>query len=121
MKISSDLDRDPGLRISVENSDGQPVVHVAGEIDVYTAPRLREELLRLVTDGTLIVDLSEVSFLDSTALGVLVGAMKRQRERGGTLSIVTEGPRMRRLFDITGLTRVFTLYETLEAALSAAE
>jgi len=118
MKTSSDLDRDPGLRISVQSGDEQLVVCVAGEIDVYTAPRLREQLMPLAGAGTLIVDLSEVSFLDSTALGVLVGAMKRQRERGGTMRIVTAGTRVRRLFEITGLTRVFTCYETLDEATS---
>jgi anti-sigma B factor antagonist len=119
MKTQSDLDRDPDLRIDVDKGDGRVVVRVAGEIDVYTAPRLREQLIRLVSDATLIVDLSDVSFLDSTALGVLVGAMKRQREANGTLSIVTSGTRIRRLFDITGLTRVFTVYDSLEDATAA--
>lgn len=120
MKTSSELDRDPDLRISVEDGEDQPVVHVAGEIDVYTAPRLREQLLRLAGERTLIIDLTEVSFLDSTALGVLVGAMKRQRERGGTMSIVTSGTRVRRLFEITGLTRVFTVYDSVDEAVAAA-
>jgi anti-sigma B factor antagonist len=115
MKTPSELDRDPDLRIDVEKSDGRAIVQVSGEIDVYTAPRLRENLLRLAGDQHLIVDLTEVSFLDSTALGVLVGAMKRQREAGGAMSIVTTGTRIRRLFEITGLDRVFTLYDSVEA------
>jgi anti-sigma B factor antagonist len=112
---SSDVD----LRIDVEDVAGRPVVRVGGEIDVYTAPRLREHLIRLAGDQNLIVDLTDVSFLDSTALGVMVGAMKRQRERGGTMSIVTTGTRVRRLFEITGLTKVFTLYDSVQEATRA--
>jgi anti-sigma B factor antagonist len=119
MTTSSDLDRNPDLRINVENADGRAVVRVAGEIDVYTAPRLREQLLRVAGDGSLIVDLTDVSFLDSTALGVLVGAMKRQRERGGTMLIVTTGTRISRLFEITGLSRVFSLYDSVQDAVAA--
>jgi anti-sigma B factor antagonist len=115
---SSDLERDPGLRIEQVVVDDHVVVRVAGEIDVYTAPRLREQLIRLVGSGSVIVDLDEVTFLDSTALGVLVGALKRQRDHGGTFSVVASGNRVRRLFDITGLTRVFPFYKSVTEATS---
>jgi anti-sigma B factor antagonist len=84
-------------------------VRVSGEIDVSTAPDLRDVLSRPGTDH-VVVDLRGVAFLDSTGLGVLVGALKRLKKRGGSLKIVTDRGRVRRLFEITKLTTAFTPY-----------
>ncbi len=102
-----------------EREDGNlPVIAVAGEIDVATAPLLRETLHRLIAQGssTVVLDLLQVTFLDSTALGVLVGALKRCRELGGELSIVVTDPRIMKIFEITGLTKVFPIADSLAAA-----
>jgi anti-sigma B factor antagonist len=103
-----------------ERRDGDiPVVAVAGEIDVATAPQLRESLHHLIADAgsaTVAVDLLGVTFLDSTALGVLVGGLKRCRELGGDLQIIVADPRIVKIFEITGLTNVFTMAESLQAA-----
>ena len=74
------------LSLSTRTVDDNTVLEVGGEVDVYTAPRLRERLVELVEGGArkVIVDLSRVEFLDSTGLGVLVGALKRLRAAGGT-------------------------------------
>ena len=95
-----------------------PVAAVTGEIDVATAPALRERLQELVGDTTptVVVDLSAVSFLDSTALGVLVGAHKRCREAGGQLRLVITEPRILKVFEITGLTEIFPIFETADEA-----
>ena len=95
-----------------------PVVAVSGEIDVATAPQLRECLQRVIAQGepTIVLDLLGVTFLDSTALGVLVGALKRCREAGGDLHIVVADPRIMKIFEITGLTNVFTIVDSLQAA-----
>src|SRR5450755_4878823 len=87
------------------------VLQVAGEIDVYTAPELRERVMCLIDDGTLhiIADLRGVDFLDSTGLGALVGSLKRLRSRQGSLVIVTSGGRILKLFKITGLIHAFAL------------
>ena len=84
---------------------GRTVVEVSGEIDVYTAPKLREALLSLVDSGTyrLIVDMSGVEFLDSTGLGVLVGGLKRVRAHDGAIDLVVTQGRILRIFKITGL------------------
>ncbi len=86
----------------IEN--GTPVVTVEGEIDVATAPQLRECLHEVIAEGnaTVILDLLPVTFLDSTALGVLVGALKRCRELGGELHVVVSDPRIMKIFEITG-------------------
>jgi len=78
------------LKLDHRNQDGIEIVDVEGEIDVYTAPRLRELLIELVTDGhhRLVVNMEKVEFLDSTGLGVLVGGLKRVRAHDGSLEIL---------------------------------
>ena len=97
------------------------VLRVAGEVDAYTAPQLRERVIRLLADGEvhIVVDMREVEFLDSTGLGALVGSLKRLRVRQGSLMVVTSGGRILRLFQITGLTRAFALYRSVLDAISA--
>lgn len=86
-------------------------VHVAGEIDVYTAPALRRQLDEEIQRGCrdLVVDLGGVTFLDSTGLGVLVGRLKLIRAQGGMMRIVGAQERVLKVFTITGLDRVFEL------------
>ncbi|MFD0856647.1 STAS domain-containing protein [Actinomadura adrarensis] len=95
----------------IEASDGCAVVRVAGEVDAATAPGVREKVLELVAKGSahLIVDLTDVGFLDSTGLGMLVGSLKRVRVHEGSLMVVTSAEHIRRVFRITGLHNVFPL------------
>ena len=98
------------------------IVSPSGEIDAHSAPRLRGTIVDELQDAAvshLVVDLSSVSFLDSSALGVLVGTLKRMREREGRLDIVLPGSHARRVFEITALDRVLSLHETLAEALAA--
>ncbi len=97
------------------------VLRVAGEIDVYTAPELRERVIRLIDDGTrhIIADLRDVDFLDSTGLGALVGSLKRLRLRDGSLDLVTGGGRILQIFQVTGLTRAFALHSSVPDAITA--
>ena len=99
------------FRIEERVDEGVPVITVVGEIDVATAPQLREALHRVIAEGqsTVVLDLLAVTFLDSTALGVLVGGLKRCRELGGELHIVVADARIRKIFEITGLNKVFPL------------
>ena len=108
------------LTISTREAEGRTVVSVAGEIDVYTAPRLREEITELVAAGTydLVIDMSEVEFLDSTGLGVLVGGLKRVRAHDGSLRLVCTQERILKIFRITGLTKVFPIHASLGDALA---
>jgi anti-sigma B factor antagonist len=95
------------------------VVAVGGELDMRTAPQLRELLTQLATDGrlNLIVDLENVGVIDSTGLGVLCGAMNRVRSKAGTLDLVASRWQVVRVFEETGLDRVFPIHRSLEAAL----
>ena len=97
------------------------VVDVKGEVDVYTAPKLREKIVDLVNQGStqLVVNLEGVEFLDSTGLGVLVGGLKRVKSHDGTLALVCTKPKILKVFSITGLSKVFPIYDTVPQAASA--
>jgi anti-sigma B factor antagonist len=94
------------------------VLTLRGEIDVYTAPRLRQAIIDLVDGGAthIVVDMEKVDFLDSTGLGVLVGGLKRVKVKEGELAIVTTQDKILKIFDITGLNKVFAIHDSLEAA-----
>ena len=100
------------LSISSADRGDVTVVHVAGEIDVYTAPVLRERLDEQIAGGRrhLVVDLQGVTFMDSTGLGVLVGRLKLVRVQDGTLKLVCTSERILKVFAITGLDKVFQIY-----------
>jgi len=97
------------------------IIDVGGEVDVYTAPRLREAIVAAIDEGhtRLVIDVENVAFLDSTGLGGLVGALKRVRADGGSLDIVCTHERLLKIFDITGLDKVFGLHGSVDAAMAA--
>jgi len=103
--------------------DDLTVVKISGEIDVFTSPRLREMLLDIIENGGqhLVVDLGDVTFLDSTGLGVLVGIYHRLRARSGSMAFMGVNDRVRRVFHVTQLTKIFVLHRTLEDAIAAHE
>lgn len=109
------------LEISTSVVDDRTVVRVAGEIDVYTAPQLREHLDHEIESGAhdLVVDLAGVTFMDSTGLGVLVGRLKQVRSNNGSMRLVCAQDRVIKVFLITGLDKVFEIHPTLDEALSA--
>lgn len=96
---------------------GWTVVEASGEIDVYTSPRLREKLVEVFDGGArdVVVSLEHVDFIDSTGLGVLIGALKRANKVRGRLAIVCDKPQFSKLLRITGLDRIFTIYARLDA------
>ena len=109
------------LGLDVDERDGYAILSVRGEVDVYTAPKFRERLIELVSEGKyqIIVDLQAVDFLDSTGLGVLVGGLKRLRSHDGDLMLVCTQARIVKVFEITGLTKVFKIYESVDAAVGS--
>ena len=97
------------------------VIALAGEVDLYTAPEFKQQLLDVIGKGAknVVVDFSDTTFIDSTTLGVLVGGVKRLRTNDGQLSLVCSDRNITKIFEITGLDRVFTIYPTREEAVSA--
>lgn len=106
------------LRIRDERDGDVCVVHPEGEVDIYTAGSLKERLVQRIEGGCthVIVDMEAVSFIDSSGLGVLVGALRRVRERGGDVHIVCSHDNILKVLRITGLDKVFPLFSDERAA-----
>ena len=106
------------LTLETRDVDGRTIVSVGGEIDVYTAPKLRDKITELVGGGTynLVIDMAGVEFLDSTGLGVLVGGLKKVRAHDGSLDLVCTQERLLKIFRITGLAKVFVIHDTVGLA-----
>ena len=120
--MMSDMDSaDFGVE-TIEADADVVTIAVHGQADLHTAPDLRDAMARAIDGGAsgLIVDLSDATFVDSMTLGVLLGAVKRLRPRGGKVSVVCISPHIRRIFEITLLDRVFAIHETLDSARAAA-
>jgi anti-sigma B factor antagonist len=100
-----------GFGVVVIQTDVGATVRVTGDLDIASAPRLREELLGLINRGirAVTVDLARLDFIDSTGLSVLVSAMRRLREQGGDLVLQSLYPPALRVFEVTGLTKVFAI------------
>ncbi|MBC3983232.1 STAS domain-containing protein [Streptomyces sp. AC563] len=107
------------LRVEVRHQGASAVVTPAGELDHHTAELLREPLEQCVTDGQsrLVVDCSRLEFCDSTGLNVLLGARLKAEAAGGAVHLAGMLPVVARVFEITGAEAVFTVHDTLEAAL----
>jgi anti-sigma B factor antagonist len=99
-------------------SDDAYVISLTGEVDLYTAPEFKEQLVDVIGKGAtkVVVDLTETTFIDSTTLGVLVGGVKRLRPDGGLLTLVCSDRNITKIFEITGLDTVFPIYATLAEA-----
>jgi anti-sigma B factor antagonist len=100
--------------------DNSYVIALAGEVDLYTAPEFKQQLLDVIGQGAkdVVVDFSDTTFIDSTTLGVLVGGVKRLRTNEGQLSLVCSDRNITKIFEITGLDRVFTIYASRDEAVS---
>jgi anti-sigma B factor antagonist len=111
------------LDVILEDLGGFAVIGLSGEVDVYSAPKLRETIKDLVDDGkyNIVVDLEKVAFLDSTGLGVLVGGLKRVKHHSGELGIICGQEKILRIFRITGLTKVFPIYSSRDELLAQVE
>ena len=104
-------------------SDDAYVIALSGEVDLYTAPEFKQQLLDVIAKGakTVVVDFSNTTFIDSTTLGVLVVGVKRLRANDGQLSLVCSDRNITKIFEITGLDRVFTIHGTREDAVASLE
>ncbi|QQK75216.1 STAS domain-containing protein [Salicibibacter cibarius] len=106
------------LDVKTETLGNETKMFVSGEIDAYTAPQLKEALMPLVEkqEPAVTVDLRGVDYIDSTGLGIFVGALKSTDQNNGTLRLVSLNERVKRLFSITGLDEVIDIEERRESA-----
>ena len=100
--------------------DDAYVISLSGEVDLYTAPEFKQQLLEVVGQGgkDVLVDFTDTTFIDSTTLGVLVGGVKRLRPNGGQLTLVCSDRNITKIFEITGLDKVFPIYATRDEAVA---
>ncbi len=106
--------------ISTEQfGDDRYVISLSGEVDLYTAPEFKQQLLEVIGQGgkEVVVDFSNTTFIDSTTLGVLVGGVKRLRPNGGQLALVSTDRNITKIFEITGLDKVFPIYASRDEAI----
>jgi anti-sigma B factor antagonist len=104
------------LVLETNDRGDMTVVSVKGEVDLYTAPSLKERVADLVSAGRtrLAVDLAGVEFMDSTGLGVLIGGLKRCKEAGGYLALVAPRESVVKVLAITGLDKIFPIHQTVD-------
>ena len=100
-------------------NDKAQAVEVQGEIDVYTSPRVKETINELIEKGhyQLVINLEGVRYIDSTGLGVLIGALKKVREHSGRILLVCTNPQIKKIFNITGLVKIFEIFKDEDEAL----
>jgi anti-sigma B factor antagonist len=118
----SDLDRLLSFSLSAERVDLQTaVLSVAGDVDMHPAPKLKRRMTELIHDGArhFVIDLSQVSFIDSTAIGVLVGRRKDLMRRKGSIALVCADENVLEIFEIAGLPALFEIHDSRQAALEA--
>src|SRR6476619_858329 len=108
------------LQIDVTRRGGYTVVSPQGEIDFATGPQLKDALTELLVAGevNVVVDLLDVDFIESTGLGALIGGRRRAHALKGSLSLVCNEDQVLKIFRITGLDKVFTIYETVDEAVA---
>lgn len=113
------------FELDVTADDGVVVCTVVGELDVASAPRLRQALVQAVSDADgpprIVVDLAGVDFLDSTGLGVLLGGLKRTVAQGGSLALSRAEPQVRKVFEITRVIEILPIHDELDAAIAAVQ
>ena len=111
------------LEITPESVDGILVLRLEGELDTYNCGQLRSALVEQVEQGhnRIVVDMTSVDYIDSTGLGSLVGGLKRVSEHNGAMRIVCDNPQILKVFEITGLDKVFTIHQTEADALAASK
>jgi anti-sigma B factor antagonist len=107
------------LEIEVTTSDTHTLCRPVGELDAYTVASFREALSGLADHPRVVIDLSDVPFMDSAGLGALIGGIRRAREHGGEVAVACSRPTLTRLLHTTGFDRIVPVTETLDAAIAA--
>ncbi len=107
------------LEIHVESTDSYTIARPVGELDAYTVGDFREKLTELAETSQLLIDLSEVPFMDSAGLGALIGGIRRVRDNDGAVAVVSARATLTRLLQTTGFDRIVPVTETVDEAVEA--
>jgi len=111
------------LESEIVEIGGVDVLKLRGEIDVYTAPDLKVAVTGMVTEGVnhLVIDMTQVSYMDSSAFGVLLSALKTVKPLGGSVNLAGCSPSVEKILGLTKLDTIFILHKTLEDAVASAK
>jgi anti-sigma B factor antagonist len=103
------------LEIIIREAGSVPILELAGEIDLSTSPKLKQAVYEIIESGNknIVLDLSRVKFMDSTGLGTLVAALKKTSMQGGTVKLICSNKALLKTFNLTGLDKVFLIYDNL--------
>ena len=109
------------LRINKKTTEGIPVIQLSGEVDAYTCSMLRDVMVEIFEQGNpnVVISMADVEYIDSSGLGTLVGGLKRASEQSGRIAVVANSVQIRKVFEITGLEKVFPLFDTEHEAACA--
>lgn len=109
------------LTVKIHKQEEASVLELSGDLDAFTCGKLRDAIVELLDDGSrkIIISMSKIKYIDSSGLGTLVGGLRRINEQGGALALFGASAQVRKVFLITGLSKVFPLYETQDEAISA--
>lgn len=109
------------LHIHIRKGIHASIIDLTGEVDAYTSARFRETMIDLIEEGSanIIVSMAKVEYIDSSGLGALVGGLKRISEKNGKIVVVCNNPQVRKVFEITGLEKVFPLFDAEDDAVNA--
>lgn len=109
------------LDVRIRRNSNIPVVGLSGDIDSFTCSKLGQAIVGLITDGDfrVVIDLAKVNYIDSSGLGTLVGGLRRVNERNGGLAITNPSPQIRKIMDITGLDKVFSVFDSESEAVTS--
>ena len=109
------------LEVNASDCDGIHVVSCCGELNTYNCGKLRTQIIHIIESGAtplkIICDINDIDYIDSTGLGCLVGSLYRVHNNDGKFFLVTDNPQIIKVFEITGLDKVFTIKPTLEEAI----
>ncbi len=121
MEVISEGRRFLDIKVVSKEVKNAYVIDVQGEIDVYTSPRVKETINELIEKEhyNLIINLEEVRYIDSTGLGVLIGALKKVREHNGSINLICTNPQIKKIFNITGLVKIFGIFKNVEEAVNS--
>ena len=109
------------IKVDIKEGEGCNILNVCGDVDVYTSPKVKESINALIEKEiyNIVVNLEDVRYVDSTGLGVLIGALKRVKEHNGNIVLVCTNPQIKKIFQITGLVKIFSIFANNEDAVEA--
>lgn len=106
------------INVKTENIEDMSLVEIEGEVDTYTSSKIKQDILKIVENNSkLIISLEKVKFIDSTGLGILIGILKKVKEKEGEMVIVSPNSYINQIFEITGLFKVFKIVENVQQAI----